>query len=217
MSAVSTAGVAAVAGAAPLMQSTGAGGLGPVGGIAGSASGIAGLGSGVAGSGSGGNPDAGALTFSSSAVPTNGAFPDANTCVGADTSPDLEWAFGRSQPQSYAVMLADAGSSAVQWVVWDIPATVTALPAALPPSAMLAMPAGAKQTSTQGSGYVGPCPQGEQRFYEFTIFALSVTTLPGVTTLSTPEDVATALNLSAPLELAFFGASAGTNPSGDSP
>jgi Raf kinase inhibitor-like YbhB/YbcL family protein len=151
--------------------------------------------------------------MTSSAVPTNGAFANAYTCMGADTSPDLEWSPGTSEPQSYAVELSDAATGAVQWIVWDIPATVTSLPAGLPATAMLSMPAGAKQVSTSGNGYVGPCPpSNQQHFYEFTLFALPVPTLAGVTTDSPPSAVATAINLTPPIDIAFFGASAGTAP-----
>ncbi len=150
------------------------------------------------------------LTLASTAVPTNGAFAVAYTCTGADTSPDLEWAPGVSQALSYAVALTDAATGAPQWIVWDIPAGVTSLPAGLAATPMLATPAGAKQVSTSGSGYVGPCPQsGQRRFYEFEIYALPITTLAGVTTQSSPSAVATAINLTPPIDIAVFGASAG--------
>ena len=163
-----------------------------------------------AGAGTGGND----FGFASTSVPTNGAFAVANTCVGADTSPDLEWGPGVSQAQSYAVVLEDAATSVPQWIVWDIPATVTALPAAIPPAAMIANPAGAKQVSTNGNGYVGPCPSGQLRFYVFSVYALPVPTLAGVTTDSPPSAVATAINLTPPVDVAVFGASAGMNSAG---
>jgi hypothetical protein len=118
-----------------------------------------------------------------------------------------------AQAQSYAVVLADAATDVPQWVVWDIPATVTSLPAAMPASAMLATPAGAKQTSTSGSGYVGPCANGQLRFYEFTIYALPVPTLAAVTTSSPPSAIVTAIDLTPPMDIAFFGASVGMAPS----
>lgn len=184
------------------------------GGIAGSAlgaGGTAGSALGASGSSTGGLGPT--LAMTSTTVPTNGAFVAANTCMGADTSPDLEWSPGTSEPLSYAVELADAGTGVVQWIVWDIPATVTSLPAGLPATPMLAMPAGAKQVSTSNSGYVGPCPpSNQQHFYEFTIFALPVATLAGVTTDSPPSAVATAINLTPPIDIAFFGASAGMAP-----
>jgi phosphatidylethanolamine-binding protein (PEBP) family uncharacterized protein len=176
----------------------------PGAGVAGSSGAGAGLG-GIGGLS--GDLGANALTLTSTAAPTNGVFLDASTCAGADTSPDLDWAPGLARAQSYAIVLTDTTTGAAQWVVWDIPATVTSLPAALPASALLATPAGAKQVSTSGNGYVGPCPNGQERFYEFTIFALPVTTLPNVTTQSSPSAVATAINLTPPIALAFFGAS----------
>jgi phosphatidylethanolamine-binding protein (PEBP) family uncharacterized protein len=160
--------------------------------------------------GSGGSGGSGPeLTLSSKAVPTNGSFADANTCIGADTSPDLEWTAASSQTLSYAVVLTDAATNVPAWVVWDIPASVTSLPAGLDTSPMLALPAGAKQVSSSGHGYVGPCPMGQLRFYLFTIFALPVSTLAAVTTNSAPSDVVTAINLTPPLGIALLGASAG--------
>jgi Raf kinase inhibitor-like YbhB/YbcL family protein len=210
-----TAGARAAGGAGGSGNQTGTVGAGGVpgsvsgtGGVAGSAFSAGGL----AGSASGGAPAG--LTLGSVAVPTNGVFVDANTCTGADTSPDLEWSADPSAPQSYAIMLSDAATGVPQWIVWDIPPTVTSLPAGLDASPLLATPAGAKQVSTKGSGYVGPCPGAQQRFYLFTLFALPVATLPNVTTSSLPTDVATAINLTPPLDLAFFGASAGMGAGG---
>lgn len=167
---------------------------------------------GSAGAGMSGVPNT--LSLASTAVPTNGVFAAANTCAGADLSPDLEWAPGVSQARSYAVALADAASGALQWVVWDIPASVTSLPAGLATTPLLTTPAGAKQVSASGNGYVGPCPQGQQRFYEFEIYALPVATLAGVTTDSPPSAVATAINLTPPVDVAVFGASAGMSNGG---
>jgi phosphatidylethanolamine-binding protein (PEBP) family uncharacterized protein len=171
-------------------------------------------GGGVAGSfgtaGAGASAVPSTLTLASTAVPVNGAFAPAYTCSGGDTSPDLEWAPGASGALSYAVTLVDAGTGVPQWIVWDIPASVTSLPAGLPATPLLATPAGAKQVSTSGGGYVGPCPSpGQQRFYEFEVYALPVATLAGVTTQSGPSAVATAINLTPPIDLAVFGASAG--------
>lgn len=189
---------------------TGTGGAGGTSTMFG-AGGVAGGGFGTAGAGTGGET---AFTLGSTAVPTNGTFADANTCVGADTSPDLEWAPGIGQAQSYAVALADAATGTPQWIVWDIPASVTSLPAGVGASGMLTVPAGAKQVSSSGAGYVGPCPMNARRFYEFTIYALPVPTLAGVTTDSPLSAVATAINLSPPIDAAFFGASAGMNVGG---
>lgn len=220
---------AAVAGAAATTTAAGGftgasgrGGTNAAGGVAGrggaGSGGLAattgGAGSGTAGAGLAGGIAAGTLALRSTTVPTNGAFPEANTCSGADTSPDLEWTPGPSQTESYAVTLTDSATGKTLWVVWDIPASVTSLPAGLDASPALASPAGAKQVSSNGNGYAGPCPSGAQGFYLFTIFALPVATLAGVSTLTPPDEVVTALNLSTPLELAFFGASATASDGG---
>jgi len=190
-------------------NTSGRGGV-AAGGVANTMFGGAGVAGTFGGAGGGMGPVTSTLTLASTAVPTNGAFAPAYTCTGADTSPDLDWAPGVSQAQSYAVALADAATGVPQWIVWDIPASVVSLPAGLAATPLLATPAGAKQASTSGGGYAGPCPTpGQQRFYEFAIYALPVATLAGVTTDSPPSVVATAINLTPPIAIAVFGASAG--------
>ena len=95
---------------------------------------------------------------------------------------------------SYAIVLTDKTNMLRHWVLWDIPSATMSLPANLAKTAMLAMPAGAKQVSIQNNGYAGPCPPaGTMHTYEFAVYALDVATLPGVTTNSMPMAVETAV------------------------
>lgn len=97
---------------------------------------------------------------------------------------------------SYALVMYDPTPKFTHWVVWDIPASTLMLPAALGGSAMLTMPAGAKQAAGSGMGYLGPCPPGNATHtYEFTIYALDVATLPGVTTSTTTANLVTAIQM----------------------
>ena len=107
---------------------------------------------------------------------------------------------------SYAVILLDTSISYVHWVIWDIPATVTSLPAALDDMAMPATPAGAKQKSFQGNGYAGPCPSGKDHVYKFTVYALPVATLSGAMTSSQPSALSTAVMNANPLASASLSA-----------
>lgn len=188
----------------------GSGGMSGASGSAGS--GTSGMGAGGAASGgrsaggNGGTGGVGAMTLTSSVITEGGMFPDENTCAGANTSPDLTWSAGPSGTMSYAVILLDTSNSLNHWVLWDIPASVTALPAMLDKSAMLTMPAGAKQKAVSGTGYFGPCPSGMDHVYKFTVYALPVATLSGAMTSSQTSALATAVMNANPLASASLSA-----------
>ena len=62
--------------------------------------------------------------------------------------------------------------------------------------------AGAVQKSPLGTAYLGPCPNNSGTMsdnYDFTIYALSQTTLPGVTASSSVDQILTALTAANPL------------------
>lgn len=94
---------------------------------------------------------------------------------------------------SYALVLQDTNNNLNHWVLYDIPPATTTLPESLATSATLTMPAGAKQKSFQGNGYLGPCPNGMTHTYTFTLYALSVATLPGVSASSSTMQLAAAI------------------------
>ena len=119
-------------------------------------------------------------------------FPAANTCTGGSHSPPFDWTAGPAATMSYAIVLTDKSISYRHWVLWDIPASTTSLPADLARTATLTMPMGAKQVSI-GTGYAGPCPPTGTHTYEFALYAVNVSPLPGVTTNSMPMAVETAV------------------------
>jgi Raf kinase inhibitor-like YbhB/YbcL family protein len=168
--------------------------------------GVSGMG-GAVGAGAGGKGAAGAagmsatgaMTLTSTVLTDGGMFPDKYTCAGDDTSPDLTWTAGPSGTMSYAMILQDTANMLNHWVMWDIPSSVTALPANLATDAMPAMPAGAKQKAFQGNGYVGPCPNGMDHLYKFTVYALPVATLSGVMSSSQTSQIAMAVMSANPL------------------
>lgn len=107
-------------------------------------------------------------------------------CSGQNRSPALSWKNAPADAKSFAVTMYDpdapTGSGWWHWVVFNIPANVTSLPAgAGDPKANL-MPAGAVQSLTDfgAPGYGGPCPpQGSKPHrYVFTVFALKTDKLP---------------------------------------
>ncbi|MBD0315020.1 MAG: hypothetical protein ICV86_19955, partial [Microcoleus sp. T3-bin5] len=74
--------------------------------------------------------------------------------------------------------------------IWDIPASTTSLPEGLGLGFNVPQVPGAKQKAMSSGNkslqYFGPCPGGSTHRYEFTLYALDVATLPGVSASSTP-------------------------------
>lgn len=103
-------------------------------------------------------------------------------CSGENVSPALAWRNAPAGTRSFAVTVYDpdapTGSGWWHWVVYDIPASVTALPAGAGSTAPAGMPAGAVQGTTDfgTKGYGGPCPPPGDRphRYVFTVHALKV-------------------------------------------
>jgi Raf kinase inhibitor-like YbhB/YbcL family protein len=139
-------------------------------------------------SGSGGMA---AFTLTSTGFAEGAAIPAKFACAGANTSPDFAWTPGPTGTLSYAILLTDKSNNLIHWVMWDIPAATTSLPADLEKKANPAIPAGSKQAKAydnQTFGYLGPCPPSVHT-YEFAVVALDVATLPNVTTASTRPQV----------------------------
>ena len=100
-------------------------------------------------------------------------------CSGKNVSPALSWSGAPAGTKSYAITLYDpdapTGSGWWHWVVYNIPAGVTAL-ASGAGDAGGKLPAGAVQGHTDfgSSGYGGPCPPAGDKAhrYIFTVYAL---------------------------------------------
>ena len=133
------------------------------------------------------------MTLTSSALPNNGVFMDANTCAGVNTSPPLVWSAGPAGTMSYAVSLTNQTfEGAAHWVIWNIPAAVLSLPPSLPGTATLTNPAGAMQLHRTaffmaGFDYRGPCPSGATHTYVFEVTAIPTATLTLGTNPTTEE------------------------------
>jgi phosphatidylethanolamine-binding protein (PEBP) family uncharacterized protein len=93
-------------------------------------------------------------------------------------SPALTWSAGPASTKSYAVALTGVQSEIVLWVLWDIPASVLALPAGIERNTPTPRePMGARQQNYQGGeGYVGPAASqtAAGRMYRFDVWALDV-------------------------------------------
>ena len=183
------------------------GAAGSAGGGAGGNGGTSGSGSGAGGKGAGGSGGGGGMTLTVTGITEGGMFPDQNTCAtSANDSPALTWTAGPTGTMSYAMILLDTANSLNHWVMWDIPSSVLALPAALDDMAMSTDVSGAKQKAFQGNGYTGPCPSGADHVYKFTVYALPVATLTGAMTSQQTSALAMAVMNANPLASASVSA-----------
>ena len=151
--------------------------------------------------GAGGSGGGGSFTLMSSALAAGMKVPTEYACAMNShpnpPSPPFAWTAGPSATMSYALVMVDTSvmpNGFTHWVVWDIPAGTMMLPGALGGSATLTMPAGAKQAAGSGMGYLAPCPPNTHT-YVFTLYALDVATLPGVTTSTSTANLAAAIQM----------------------
>jgi len=129
---------------------------------------------------------ANAFDLTSQTFKNKGALVDAQVyngfgCKGQNISPQLSWTKPPKGTKSFVVTTYDpdapTGSGWWHWVVWNIPASVTSLPAGAGKADGAALPAGAVQGKTDFGtpGYGGPCPPpGKPHHYIFTVTALKV-------------------------------------------
>ena len=124
-------------------------------------------------------PSAMAFTLTSPAFAPNGSIPTKYTCEGDATSPPLEWSGAPSGTKSIALVVEDPDvpdpakpqRTYVHWVVYNIPASVTAIPENASKSGL---PAGAVQGKNDSNKqvYAGPCPPIGRHRYFFKLYAL---------------------------------------------
>ncbi len=123
------------------------------------------------------------FTISSRDLEPGGALKGAQVykgfgCDGGNVSPELSWKNAPAGTKSFAVTVYDpdapTGSGWWHWVIFNIPANVTHLPAGAGDAAKA--PAGSVQSRTDfgTAGYGGACPpKGDKPHrYVFTVYAL---------------------------------------------
>ena len=151
-------------------------------------------------------PPPGSPTLTSTAFTDNGTIPIKYTCqqdhkAGNDISPPLAWTAGTQKPKSWAVLLVDTGNGNKHWAIWDVPVTTTSFKEGLGLGFDVPDVAGAHQKAlgknNQTLQYFGPCPGGSTHKYVFTLYALKVAKLPGLTAKSTVAQVETAAKANA--------------------
>jgi Raf kinase inhibitor-like YbhB/YbcL family protein len=128
---------------------------------------------------------AGPFTLESAEIKPGSTIADVHVfkgfgCAGGNVSPSLAWKNAPAGTRSFAVTVYDpdapTGSGWWHWVVFNLPADTTALPAGAGDPAAGKLPKGAVQSQTDfgNPGFGGPCPpQGDKpHHYIFTVHAL---------------------------------------------
>ena len=100
------------------------------------------------------------------------------TCDAADRSPSIEWSGVPANARSLAIILEDPDAPVgvwTHWVVYDLPPTLTQLPAGISALEKLSVGGFQGQTDFGRVGYGGPCPpKGPMHRYFFKVYALDV-------------------------------------------
>jgi hypothetical protein len=103
-------------------------------------------------------------------------------CTGGNVSPALSWSGAPAETRSFAILMYDpdapTGSGFWHWVVYNLPASTTSIPAGAGAADAAQLPAGTVQGRTDfgAPGYGGPCPppgSGDHHYY-FRVHALGV-------------------------------------------
>lgn len=133
-------------------------------------------------------PEAGSgkLTVTSTNISPGGKIADGQVfngfgCKGGNLSPELSWSGGPAGTKSFAILMHDpdapTGSGWWHWVVYNIPANVSSIPAGAGDPKKSLLPSGAVQGRTDYGepGYGGPCPPpGRPHRYFIRVYALKV-------------------------------------------
>jgi Raf kinase inhibitor-like YbhB/YbcL family protein len=107
-------------------------------------------------------------------------------CSGGNVSPALSWSGAPAGTKSFALLVHDpdaptGGAGWWHWLIYDIPATASALAQGAGSADVAALPKGAKQGRTDfgSKGWGGPCPPvgHGKHHYHFTLHALKVAKL----------------------------------------
>jgi len=126
-----------------------------------------------------------AFSISSTDVKRGGRFGNTQVyggfgCTGKNVSPALSWSGAPAGTKSFALTIYDpdapTGSGWWHWMVYNIPATATSLPAGAGDEKGTGLPAGAVQGPTDFGAhmYGGPCPPAGDKPHRYiiTIYAL---------------------------------------------
>jgi len=130
----------------------------------------------------------GAFELTSNDFAAGSMIPPLFTCDGKDLSPHLAWRDPPPGTKSFALICHDPDAPSgtfIHWIVYDIPAGASLLPRGGP------LPGGARQLVNDfgRADYGGPCPPSGTHRYVFTLYALNVDRLEGVTRQTITEKI----------------------------
>lgn len=115
------------------------------------------------------------LTLTSAAFATGQPIPATYSCKGKGISPALTWSGTPAGAKSFALIMDDPDApmgTYVHWVIFNVPASRTGLPEAVPGDAKLADGSIQGANSSGRTGYTGPCPPSGRHRYFFKLYAL---------------------------------------------